>query len=409
MGVELAPKADYRVWRPAWVPAPGVARLKSIQGRQAVAATPPAALPGPAVNQTSQSIVLPFRRATVERASTLPSESGTYTAATQPIERTIEGTGFLYCIRLQMIATTSANAATVVFAEDAPWNALASIVLRDVNGEVVNTPNGWYLYLANLLQRNYANRWLDQSTISSLVTGVGAGVGGSFTQWFDVAVGCNRRDLLGVLGNQDRSQKYSLRTDIAPSTVVYTTPPTSQPTFTLNKFYESYSVPMPQGPNGVKQQVLPDGYGTIHFTTVTTSDATPLGGSTVNHYLRRIGNTVRFIALIFRSNSLRASADTNQPTQITFKVGDDTIFVETYAYRRSLMYERYGFDLPVGCLVYDTMHDFDNTAGFELGDDYYHTQALVNAQFQVAYPAGFAATGNSLTILTDDLIYANPA
>jgi hypothetical protein len=376
----------------------------------ALASTPPAALPGPAVNQQSQQIVLPFRRATVERASTLPSESGSILATTQPIERTIEGTGFLYAIRLQLLAVAAANAATVVFAEDGPWNALASIVLRDVNGEVVNVPNGWYLYLANLIQRNYANRWLDQSTLSSITAGAGAN-GGSFTQWFDVAVGCNRRDLLGVLGNQDRSQKYSLRTDINPGSVVYTTPPTTLPTYTLNKFYESYSVPMPSGPNGVKQQVLPDGYGTIHFTTVTTSDATPLGGSTVNHYLRRIGNTVRFIALIFRSNSLRATADAaaNQPTQITFKVGDDTIFVETYAYRRALMYERFGFDLPAGVLVYDTMHDFDNCAGFELGDDYYHTQALVNAQFQVAYPAGFASTGNSLTILTDDLIYANPA
>jgi hypothetical protein len=377
----------------------------------ALASTPPVALPGPNVNQNAQQIVLPFRRATIERASTLPSEGGSMTVAAQPIERTIEGTGFLYAIRLQLIATTAANAATVVFSEDAPWNALSSVVLRDVNGEVVNVPNGWYLYLANLIQKNYTNRWLDQSTISALVTGVGGGLGGSFTQWFEVLVGCNRRDLLGVLGNQDRSQKYSLRTDISPSSSVYSTPPTTLPTFTLNKFYESYSVPMPQGPNGVKQQVLPDGYGTIHFTTVTTSDATPLGGSTVNHYLRRIGNTIRFIALVFRSNSLRATADAaaNQPTQVTFKVGDDTIFVETYAYRRSLMYERYGFDMPAGVLIYDAMHDFDNGAGYEIGDDYYHTQALVNAQFQVAYPAGYGATGNSLTILTDDLIYANPA
>jgi len=377
----------------------------------AVASTPPAALPGPALTQQGPSIVLPFRRATVERASTLPSETGSITAATQPIERTIEGTGFLYAIRLQLVATAAANVATVVFTEDAPWNALGSIVLRDVNGEVVNVPNGWYLYLANLIQKNYSNRWLDQSTLSFTTAGAAAGLGGSFSQWFEVLVGTNRRDLLGVLGNQDRSQKYSLRTDINPGSVVYTTPPTTLPPFVLNKFYESYSVPMPSGPNGVKQQVLPDGYGTIHFTTVTTSDAVPLGGSTVNHYLRRIGNTVRFIALVFRSNSLRATADAaaNQPTQITFKVGDDTVFVETYAYRRSLMYERFGFDMPAGVLVYDCIHDFDNGAGFELGDDYYHTQALVNAQFQVAYPSGYGSTGNSLTILTDDLIYANPA
>jgi len=58
--------------------------------------------------------------------------------------------------------------------------------------------------------------------------------------------------------------------------------------------------------------------------------------------------------------------------------------------------------------VYETMHDFDNTAGFEIGDDYWHTQALVNAQFIITYPAGFGSTANSLKIITDDLQYVEP-
>jgi hypothetical protein len=354
---------------------------------------------------------VPWRRAVVERSNILPSEMGSIAATYQPIERTIEGTGFLHKIRLRLVATTAANAATVAFAEDAPWSALGLMTIRDPNGELINVPNGWYAYIANLAQRNYSNRWLDQSTVSSIVTGVGAGLGGSFTQWFDFAIGINRRNLLGIVGNQDRAIKYTLRTDINASSAIYATAPTTLPTYVLEKYYESYSVPLPVGPNGVQQQVLPPGYGTLHFTTVTTSDASPVGGSTVNHYLRRIGNTIRFIILVFRSGAgttPRATAEANAPTLVTFKVGDDTIFTETYAYRKSLMYERYGFDWPAGCLVYDTMHDFDNSSGFEVGDDYYHTQALVNAQFQVAYPAGFGASGNSLTIVTDDLVYAAP-
>jgi hypothetical protein len=353
---------------------------------------------------------VPWRRAVVERSNILPSEQGSITAGYQPIERTIEGTGFLYKVRLRMVATAAANAATVAFAEDGPWSALGLVTLRDPNGELINTPNGFYTYLANLAQRNYANRWLDQSTISSLVTGAVA-TGGSFTQFFDLAVGINRRNLLGVVGNQDRAIKYTLRTDINASAAIYATPPTTLPTYVLEKYYESYSVPLPVGPNGVQQQVLPPGYGTLHFTTVTTSDAAPSGGSTVNHYLRRIGNTIRYIILVFRSGggaTPRATAEANSPTLVTFKAGDDTIFTETWAYRKALMYERYGFDWPSGVLVYDTMHDFDNTAGFEVGDDYYHTQALVNAQFQVAYPAGYGSVSNSLTIITDDLVYAAP-
>ena len=352
---------------------------------------------------------MPFRRATVERSTILPQETSAISAAYQAIERTIEGTGFLYNLRLRVTATASANAATVAFSEDAPWNSLGLVTLRDPNGEVINVPNGFYLYLANLAQGNYAVRWLDQSAQSSLVTGVGAGAGGSFCQYFDVLVGTNRRDLTGILGNQDRAVKYTLRTDINPGSTIYTTPPTTLPAITVEKWYESYSVPLPVGPNGVQQQVLPDGYGTLHFTTVTTSDATPLGGSTVNHYLRRIGNTIRFIILVFRSNNLRATAETNNPTMITFKVGDDTIFTETWQNRKSKMYERYGFDWPSGVLIYEEMHDFGQDAGFELGDDYLHTQALVNAQFQVTYPAGFGSTGNSLTIVTDDMVFNPPS
>jgi len=372
-------------------------------------ATPPVVMQGPQVTG-QQAPKVPWRRAIVERSNILPSESGSIATGYQPIERTIEGTGFLYKLRLRMVATAAANAATVAFNEDGPFNALGLVTLRDPNGELINVPNGFYAYLANLAQRNYGNRWLDQSTLSSIVTGGGA-TGGSFTQWFDLAVGINRRNLLGVVGNQDRAIKYTLRTDINASSAIYTTPPTTLPTYVLEKYYESYSVPLPVGPNGVQQQVLPPGYGTLHFTTVTTSDAAPAGGSTVNHYLRRIGNTIRYIILVFRSGAgatPRATAEANAPTLITFKAGDDTIFTETWAYRKALMYERYGFDWPAGCLVYDTMHDFDNTAGFEVGDDYYHTQALVNAQFMVAYPAGYGSASNSLTIVTDDLVYAAP-
>ena len=140
-------------------------------------ATPPVMMQGPAVTgpgaSNGRAPLIPFRRATVERSNILPGESVLLSPAYTSIERTIEGTGFLYSIRLQITATTAANAATVVFAEDAPWNALGLITLRDPNGELINLPNGFYLYLANLAQKNYASRWIDQSTQSLITAGVG--------------------------------------------------------------------------------------------------------------------------------------------------------------------------------------------------------------------------------------------
>jgi hypothetical protein len=354
---------------------------------------------------------IPFRAATTERVAILPSEVNVpMTAQENPIQRTIDGSGYLFGIRLRVIAVTAGNAAATAFAEDAPWSALSSVILEDVNAQLANV-SGFNLYVANLANRNYGNRFLDQSTNTNLfqvVNGAGA-TGGSFTMTIEVPMGTNRRDLRGILGNQDRAQKYLLRTNIAGSAAVYTTAPTTLPNVTIEKYYENYSIPLPQAPNGAAQEVLPPDFGTIHYLTATLSDSAPLGGSTVNHYLRRIGNTVRWIALIFRSNGSRASAETNFPTNIQVKIGEDVLFNETYNYRKSLMLDRYGFDFPNGVLIYETMHDFDNTAGFEVGDDYWHTQALVNAQFIITYPAGFGSTANSLNIVTDDLQYVEPS
>jgi hypothetical protein len=68
------------------------------------------------------------------------------------------------------------------------------------------------------------------------------------------------------------------------------------------------------------------------------------------------------------------------------------------------MFDRYGFDAPQGVYNYDAITDFTNSAGAELGDDYFWTSGLVNAQFAISYPAGFGATNNSLTIVTGDML-----
>jgi hypothetical protein len=373
-------------------------------------------LPNAPVESPSGGQLIPFRRATTERVGILPAENSVVdTTAEQPIQRTIEGSGYLYGILLRVVTTTSANAAATAYFEDAPFSALSSVILEDVNAQLVNV-QGYDLYLANLIDRQYAVRFQDQSTntnLYQLVSG-GGGTGGSYTMILRLPVGTNRRDLRGIMGNQDRAQKYFLRTNIASHAAsatgpVYTTGPTALGSTTIEKYYENYSVPNPKSPTDSPQQQIPADFGTIHYLTSTLADAIPLGGSQVNHYLRRIGNTIRWVAFVARSNNTRATAETNFPTNIQFKVGEDTLFNESWNYRKALFYERFGFDAPNGVVVYDALHDFAAAAGFEVGDDYYHTQALVNAQAIITWPAGFGSTANSLKFLTDDLQYVEPS
>jgi hypothetical protein len=398
----------------------------------------------PAVNPPQRQAV-PFRAATLERVDILAGESLAMTTGTQRIERTLEGAGFIYGIWLDVAATaaTSTAASVAVYAEDAPFNALDSVILRDVNGEIANC-QGWNLWAAHLINgygkatpstgnapgsalpssagvggvgttaSQDANIVLNVGAVGTASTGATAG--GNFRFPIRVPVATNRRDLLGILANQDRAQKYSLRTDVAASSAVFSTAPSSLPTVAINKFYEQYSVPLPTAPDGSPQEIFPPSFGTVLFHTQTVSESAPANGSTVNHYIRRIGNTVRWFGLIFRSATsgsatpIRGNADGNPPNLLRLKLGEDSVFSESWNYRRGVMFERYGFDMPRGMIVYDFIHDFGPFSGFELGDDLVHSQALVNAQFQITYPSTASTwqTGSTVTMLTSDLIFSEP-
>lgn len=366
-----------------------------------------ATLQTPNVTTPSRGLV-PFRKATTERTTLLVGDTIVFGASLVKNERILEGSGFIYGVMLHATATAAGNSAGVTFSEDGPHNVFDTIVFGDVNGDLINV-QGWELFLSNLINRNYAVRYLESSQYISTTPGAGA-TGGSFETWLRVPIAINRRDLLGIVANQDRAQKYRLRSDVAASSVVYGTGPTAVPNVVIERFYENYSVPLPTGPNGENQQIVPDSFGTLSFLTSTTAAEAPNGAGTVNHFLRRIGNTVRWIALIWRINGSRVSVETaaNNPTSVRFRVGEDQIFIESYRYRRTRMFEQWGFDFPAGVLVYDAIHDFSAAAGMELGDDYYATQALVNAQFEVVYPAGFGSTNNTLRFLTSDLMYVQP-
>lgn len=380
------------------------------------------AIAPPGANRDAKYI--PFRRATTFRTAKLPGSAYTNVATpTNSFDVVVEGSGFIYAIDLQTQVTTAGNAAGVAYFEDAPWSTFTSVVFRDVNGELVNLP-GFSLRVANLyggwsqftawdnftIPPVTASATSKDIQIAQLVSGAGA-TGGSYNFHLYVPVGLNRRSLWGLLGNQDRAQKYSLRTDLGSAAAaatgpIYTTAPTTQGTGLISRIYENYAVPAPQDANGHQQQQIPDKFGIVNFLTQSINPTPPVGGSTVNHFLPRLGNTIRFFSLILRSNAARATAETaaNVPTQIQFNLGDTPIFVETPAYRRNLMLLRYGFDAPQGVYTYDAITDFSGDAGYELGDDYFWTAGLVNAQFAIAYPAGFGATANSLTIVTGDML-----
>lgn len=375
-------------------------------------AQPNTAVGGPItqVQEQNPGSGIPFRRATTFRTSRLQSTTKTLTTSGQQVDEVLEGSGYIYGIDLHVYATTASNSANTTFDEDAPFSAISSVVFRDVNGELVNI-TGYHLKLTNWYA-GYTGNVRDDSTsqdtnyLYNTVTGTG-GTGGSFRFHLWIPVGLNRRDLRGVLGNQDRAQKYSLRSDVAASGDIYGTAPTTLSDIVIERAYHNYAVPAIRNANNAGQAQYPEDFGILHYTTQSVNPSGPIPSSTQNHYLARLGNTIRMIILVFRENGLRSDAEDAMPTQIQFNVGDTPLFVETVAARRWLMWTRYGFATDThtkGVLVYDFLSDIVTHAGDELGVDYLYTNGLVNAQFQITYPSGFAAAGSTLTVLTDDLV-----
>lgn len=366
-----------------------------------------------------------FRAATYERVQgPQTSLSVTMTAAAQPQLVTIKGTGYMSRLRLRFRADATGNGTgnSVAFTEDAPWNVIQNLQLQDSNGQLVNV-TGFELFVSNLCDARYRVRNLDQANSFVQTSGTGS-TAGTFEFWIDVPITLNERDLRGLLGNQDRATEYQLSFILAGSATVYSTAPSNLPTVKVDVYYESYAVPFQRNAAGTPQEQLPPTYGLLHYTQSMVSDVVPAPG-TLQHYLKQgLGNDIRWIALVFRqgatggTNTPRAAANTaltsvnaggnNTPIQVQF--GDVTQFNEDFDFRRSKMYERYGFDMPNGVCVYDSIHDFQSGAGAEAGADYWHTANLgTSAYIQVAYNTNYTSnTSNSLTIVTDSLLYRPP-
>lgn len=391
-----------------------------MQNPSAQATTTPTAVPGlsapnAAMAPPGQS-ALPFRRAVGPvRTRVSVQDTGTVATSQTPVTQVLPGTGYMVWLDETVTLTVTGNSSTntVQVTEDAPWSALASNVLDDGAAPFVNVP-GFDLYLANL----YGGFGLKQTTASAdtnvfnpFVTGSTASGAGTMAFTLRMPFAINDRDLIGLLGNQDRQTKYNLRSDIAVSTQIYQVVPTVLPTYTIARTYGYVPVPGALSADRRPQEVVPPHYGVIHYINSVQSDSVPVPSATVNHFLHNLNNALRAVILVFRAGTglgtgtasgPRNTANSNLPTRITMYAGSDPVFIESAAERRVIMYQRYGFDAPPGVLVYDAIRDFGHFPGYELGDEYIYLGDLSEAQFEIVYPAGFTS-GGSLRFITSTL------
>lgn len=360
-------------------------------------------------SQATAPALVPFVRAAREHTESF-YDSGNLSAGADfgPVD--IPAYGFLRSILIDVQITSTGNAATVALHEDAPYNAISSLVVQDVNSTPVYGPlDGYSAYLSDkyLGARGPLDPKLVPGGFTSPTTGAGATAGsGRFT--FRIPIEAIARTGLGALANSNSSTTYKLRGTLNSLANIFTTAPNGTVVFRVRCYLEAWSVPAATDWRGRPQEQVPPGNGTTNYISRTVFSNVAVGANTLR--LPRVGNYIRSLILVFRSGSgstARATAEsTGLPDPVSFYI--DTRLMHQQAPNIARRYEAERANListtfdaaggPTnGVIFLDGAHDFGRI-GNENGDQWLPTLQSTRAELQ--FTSSFAG---SLVVITNDV------
>ena len=223
--------------------------------------------------------------------------------------------GYIRHIMLEVEATGGTLGAGVL-AADYPWNLFERITLSDVNGSPIFELDGWATLWANIAG-GYAfeqdPRLVDyDGTINTRF-------------YLRIPVEINHFDGLGAISNQNSAASYKVTLRTRPSAQLYTTAPTTIPTFTIRGYLEAWSLPNEVDAVGRPQEQKPPLHGTSQYWS-SNSKATIAGANTLQ--ITKQGNMIRNIIFIAR-NAAGARIDSAFFDPVTFQWDQNNLYQES--------------------------------------------------------------------------------
>jgi hypothetical protein len=317
------------------------------------------------------------------RAGTQPTvlatgyvQSKAMTTATQDLPQwQIPPSNIMRCIYLEVACTTSANAATVVFAGDAPLNVFSTVNFADAGGTSI--VGSFDSYTLAMVQKygGYGNNGDPRANSVYSATAGSGGTGGSFNIVFRIPVEVVSRTGIAALQNQSTNSPLTLSLTLNASTAVYTTAPTTLGTVVVTARLGGYW----KGSNAGAAQA-PTAFGTTSYWNRTS--ITSLNGA-AQFQLPNIGlgNPLRnLIFLNYATGGARSDANFPNPLEIDFR-GNKLVQLSTNLWK-FLISEAYGLNnatqdaawgTDTGVYVLPFTQDFDLAPGAELGNGYLST------------------------------------
>lgn len=317
------------------------------------------------------------------RAGTQPTvlatgyvQSKTMTTATQDLPQwQIPPNNIMRSIYLEVQCVTSANAATVVFAGDAPLNTFSTVNFADAGGTSI--VGSFDSYTLAMVQKwgGYANNSDPRANSQYSATAGSGATGGSYTIVFRIPVEVVSRTGIGALQNQSTNSPLTLSLTLNSSTNIYSTAPTTLGTVTVTARLGGYW----KGSNAAAAQV-PNAFGTTSYWN-RTSIAALNGASQFQLPNMGLGNPVRNIVFL-NYNTGAARSDANFPSSIEIDFRGNKLLQVDQLTWKFLMSEAYfltsatqdaALGLDTGVYVMPFNVDFDYSPGCELGNGYLST------------------------------------
>lgn len=348
----------------------------------------------PAAPAGSPSLaVVPFTGAAHEHREPITTQTvtpGAGVARVGPFD--VPAYGYLRHILIEVTAAGGVLG-TGVLHPDFPFNLFTSLALYDVNGAPIFGPIDGFAALQANIWGGYGFR--GDPRIDTDYVGT---INGRF--FLRIPVEISRHNGLGALANQNAAASYKLEltTNLATgATGLFTTAPTTVPTFTIKAWLESWSLPNGQDLAGRPQAQAPPAHGTSSYWSQFNRAGVGAGQLSLIH--PRVGNLLRSIIYICR-DATGARNDAVFPDPMLLMWDARVLTNESQNVRRKVMGERLvnGATRDVGVFVLPFNDSNNGQIGDEQPNFWLPTVQSTRLELQ-----GVVATGGAIQVLTNDV------
>jgi hypothetical protein len=223
---------------------------------------------------------------------------------------------YLRGVWINAACTTAGNAATVVFAGDAPSIALAQVAFLDTQQRPIIQVTGYQL--AQIINKfgGYFALGDPRANATYVATAGSGATGGSFNFTLWVPLEINNRTGVGAALNKNSSQTYTLSMTQNTSAAIYSTAPTTLAAIVVTVYEDGWWQPQAMDVSGAPASQSPVAPNTWSYWL--QSSYTGLNGAVQEQMTTGLGNSLRCVAFntYDTSNATRATGETDFPTTV---------------------------------------------------------------------------------------------